>query len=742
MNSNLIRFAEDVIFDGDPATINSNSNSNSSANSDDGNSYNYSNNNNNNNNNNNRRTRGNSNSPMHTANSNSSIPSDKYSLNDVPSSQDSIVYFDADGMAELKRLHPSHRSAPSVHSAHSGHSGRSHHSHHSHHSHSHHSDRSRGGRAPPDAEPGQQLNLQPGGPGRRAGPGRIDCDSISVAHEPGSQQPLHMPVKIAAVAPAAGNMENDNNQDDDDTQSICVQPGSGNDDIAPPACYADPNDIGNLFTGTQRSPSPSNNNMNVNNYNNNNNNNNNPHHDINHIVVDPNHNMNNNPNNNGNNRNLNHDRNDNMNNLNNMNNNDNNVNNNNGMNGNAGDEMDTCINELESLGYPRRIINHWKVRFYEFNTQEIVRNFVEDSFCHEFAVMGRCSFGDGRSVRCNHDHLYNLVHMSSIQPNRDERHFKHAMNLCEYLISIQKYSYQLSRLFYYSAKLLVNYIGDNHNNNNLTQFERRNNLHKAKELYSKAVQIGFGTFNTRIFNDYAILLSNDLFRSNRLAAFNFQRALERSSIKTDIDVQFNYGYFLFTKLNDTAQSIGYLQRACELTARNQRIHSRSYRKAFYYYWAGMALYKLEQYNEGKERLIEALNVNDEIMHHYGYIRGDNNNNVIDENTHNIYQIGVLTDEQCDEITTILGEIDNRNVAVQLQQQERQQQNISPGRGSGRGRGPPSAVSAESDRVDHRGCVLYYANNSSCFFFFCFVCCQSCCNMIVTRDCFAIVEQNK
>ena len=248
------------------------------------------------------------------------------------------------------------------------------------------------------------------------------------------------------------------------------------------------------------------------------------------------------------------------------------------------DQLSLLKKMKQEYGYNDEKLNQFKLMIYNWNINNVIEYYNNDSFCCHYCIGKRYKYGCAkRQNQCPFAHsktmnLYNLIFgNSNVQPD-----YQMAKLLCLYLMSKKVYNDNNSKLFVYYGELLRR------------TGTRMQDYLKCEQYFLKSLSIDNN--NGYAHNNYAVLLENKLHNFDK-AEYHYKKALEidpNSAIK-------NYNFALFlNRQSKYKESLIYINKACELQPNASEKHELK----------GEILYNLNKYEESIDETIHALKLNE------------------------------------------------------------------------------------------------------------------------------------
>ena len=260
------------------------------------------------------------------------------------------------------------------------------------------------------------------------------------------------------------------------------------------------------------------------------------------------------------------------------------------------DQLALLTKMKEEYGYIDEKLNQFKLMIYNWNINDVVEYYNDDSFCYDYCI----GLNDGRygckkrKNQCPFEHSQTLNLMNLIHGNSEQQDYKIAKLLCLYLMKKQIHNDNNSMLFLYYGDLLD------------ATGTKIQDILKSEKYYVKSLSID--NDNGSAHNNYAGLLNNKLNNFDK-AEYHLEKALEidpKSAVKN-----YNFARFLTDRQQKHKESLIYCNKACELLPNASDCHELK----------GEILHKLNRFEESIDETIHALKLNEDdgYMNEYGNV---------------------------------------------------------------------------------------------------------------------------
>ena len=256
------------------------------------------------------------------------------------------------------------------------------------------------------------------------------------------------------------------------------------------------------------------------------------------------------------------------------------------------------LNQMkQKFGYQDEKLNQFKLMMYNWNVNDVIEYYQNDSFCVDFCIGLTGKYGCTKhKSQCQFEHspkfnLRMLIFDNQIVTQQD---YKMAKILCLYLMNKKMYNDNHSQLFMCYGILL-------HRTGRTMQ-----DFIKSQKYYLKSLNIDNN--NDTAHNKYAILLDQKL-HNFRKAEYHYKKSLE---IEPNNAIRiFNLAIFLAYKRRKYNQGLIYMSRACELFPNSSDCPQIK----------GRILYKLKKFEQAIDATIHALKLNehDPFMNNFGNV---------------------------------------------------------------------------------------------------------------------------
>ena len=228
-------------------------------------------------------------------------------------------------------------------------------------------------------------------------------------------------------------------------------------------------------------------------------------------------------------------------------------------------------------GYNDEILNQFKLMIYNWNINNAIKYYNNDSFCHDYCIDYNFKYGcKKQDNQCPFKHsqtfnLYDLVFGHSKQ-----QHYKRAKLLCLYLMNKKIYNDNNSKLFMYYGELLYR-----------TGTKVQDYL-KSEQYFLKSLRID---------------------NNNGYAHNNFDKAEyhHKKAVETDPNHaigNYNFAWFLKNIQQKHNTSLMCINKACELEPNASDCHELK----------GLILYLSNKFEESIDETIHALKLNENDGH--------------------------------------------------------------------------------------------------------------------------------
>ena len=237
----------------------------------------------------------------------------------------------------------------------------------------------------------------------------------------------------------------------------------------------------------------------------------------------------------------------------------------------------------QEFGYPDEKLNQFKLMIYNWNINNAIEYYENDSFCLDFCISANDEHGCRKEAyQCRFEHSLTLNLPILILPNELAKpDYKMGKILCLYLMN--KKIYNNSELFWYYGKIL-------HKTGTGMQ-----DYVKSGQYYSQSLNIDNN--NDVVHYNYGQLLDENLYNFDK-AEYHFQKSLQIDS--SSVAKNYNFATFLVHKRQKYNESLMYINKACELQPNASENHELK----------GRICYKLNKYDESIDAIIRALKVNE------------------------------------------------------------------------------------------------------------------------------------
>ena len=238
----------------------------------------------------------------------------------------------------------------------------------------------------------------------------------------------------------------------------------------------------------------------------------------------------------------------------------------------------------QEYGYNDEILNQFKLIIYNWNINDVIEYYENDSFCCDYCI-GKNHFEYGckkRKNQCPFEHTETMNLNNLIFGNSKQQDYKTAKLLCLYLMNKEVYNHNNSQLFVYYGDLLRQ-----------TGTIMQDHL-KSQQYYVRSLSIDNN--NGYAHNNYAWLLNHKLNNFDK-AEYHYKKAVEidpNSGIRN-----YNFAVFLKERQQKYNQSLIYINKACELQPNNSTRHEIK----------GQILFELNKFEESIDETIHALKLN-------------------------------------------------------------------------------------------------------------------------------------
>ena len=239
----------------------------------------------------------------------------------------------------------------------------------------------------------------------------------------------------------------------------------------------------------------------------------------------------------------------------------------------------------QEFGYNDEKLNQFKLMIYDWNINNAIEHYENDSFCYNYCISARWKYGCRKQENeCPFEHLQamNLTNLIVGGSQHVQQDYKTAKLLCLYLMD-KKVCNNNSELFMHYGDILYK------------EGTKMQDYLKCEQYYLKSLNIDNN--NETSHASYAFLLENKLNNFDK-AEYHYKKSFEIDP--NNANGNWNFARFLKDKQKKYSQSLIYINKACEL-----RPNKSLFRKL-----KGQVLYELNKFEESIDETIHALKLNE------------------------------------------------------------------------------------------------------------------------------------
>ena len=239
--------------------------------------------------------------------------------------------------------------------------------------------------------------------------------------------------------------------------------------------------------------------------------------------------------------------------------------------------------------YKDEKLNQFKLMIYNWNIDDAIKYYKNDSFCHDYCIDKNYEYGcDKQANQCPFEHsqtmdLYNLIVGSYNKVEKQQQHnCRTARLLCLYLMYKKAYNDKNSMLFMYYGNVMYT-IGTT-----------KQDYLKSETSYLRSLKIDNNNGNTH--RNYATLLELRLYNFDK-AEYHYEKALQL--FDPDGTRCYNFAMFLKVRQKKYSKSLIYCNKACQLQPNVSSNHELK----------GSVLCLLNNFEESIDTTMHALKLN-------------------------------------------------------------------------------------------------------------------------------------